>query len=138
MHNNTFRGKWAQLIGPPDCPIMRRWIFQTPLGSVRLHHFLRPDDQRHKHDHPWWFITIILKGGYIDRTEVDGVQYADEVKPGRIRFRSSNHSHWVDTQDSWSLVFTGRLKRDWGFWTEHGFKPVAQYFTMFGYSPCED
>lgn len=137
-HKNSLRGRWAQTIGPPECPIMRRWILQTPLGSVRLHHFVRPDDQRHLHDHPWWFITLVLKGGYTDITMIDGVKHQDVLKPGSIRFRPSHHTHIVDTQNSWTLVITGRLRRKWGFWTEHGFEPVRDYFAKFGYAPCED
>lgn len=63
---NRFQGKWAQLIGPDDCPLMRRWVLVTPLGSIRLHHFLRSDADRHPHDHPWWFVTLVLAGEYDD------------------------------------------------------------------------
>lgn len=136
-HKNNFRFRWAQEIGPPDCPIMRRWIFQTPLGSIRLHHFLRPDDQRHLHDHPWWFLTFVIFGGYTDVTLINNIRYEDKLKIGSIRLRSAYHTHLVETDNSWTLVITGRLKRKWGFWTERGFKKVADYFTEFGYAPCE-
>lgn len=136
-HRNTFRIRIGQTIGPPECPIMKRWIFQTPLGSIRLHHFIRPDDQRHLHDHPWWFITFMLKGSYIDKADINGIRHEDILKVGSIRFRPSNHTHIVDTHNSWTLVITGRLKRNWGFWTEHGFRPVRNYFAQYGYAPCE-
>lgn len=43
---------------------MSRWIFEHPLGTVRLHHIRRPDMDVELHDHPWWFFSLILKGWY--------------------------------------------------------------------------
>jgi hypothetical protein len=132
-----FELKWAEFIGPPDCPVMQRWGIITPLFSVRLHHFLRPDDHRHPHDHPWWFITLVLKGGYTDRSIIDGVEHEDKLSRGSIRFRKALHRHWVDTDDSWTLILTGRMNRKWGFWLGDVFKPVSEYFSQYGYAPCE-
>lgn len=45
---------------------LRRW-FITPRSwkkRVFLHCILRPDEDRHLHDHPWNFATLVLKGGY--------------------------------------------------------------------------
>lgn len=41
----------------------KRWRF---LPSIRVHHILRSDDDRAYHDHPWPFVTVILKGGYYE------------------------------------------------------------------------
>src|SRR5215472_18922423 len=59
--------KWAEKLGLPQCPYLIRWRAETPFGSVRLHHWLGPDDDRAFHDHPWWFVTFVLAGGYTDR-----------------------------------------------------------------------
>lgn len=131
--------KWGQVIGPDECPMMVRWVFETPWFSVRLHHFLRPDDMRHLHDHPWWFVTLLLKGSYRDVTEINGRRCAtDELRPGSIRFRPAHHAHAVDTEGCWSIVVTGRIGRRWGFWDSGVFRPVADYFRRYGYAPCED
>jgi hypothetical protein len=45
---------------------MRRWIFQTPWGTIHLHHILRSDGDRAFHDHPWNFTSILLSGGYTE------------------------------------------------------------------------
>lgn len=66
---NRWQVKLAEFIGPEECPMMRRWIVVSPLGSVRLHHFLRGDNDRQPHDHPWWFVTLVLRGGYTDLTQ---------------------------------------------------------------------
>jgi hypothetical protein len=50
---------------------MVRRAFNTPLGGVKLHHILRSDDDRDLHDHPWSFLSIVLKGGYWEHTPTD-------------------------------------------------------------------
>lgn len=142
VDKNGFQIKWADLIGPPECPMMKRWVFVTPLGSLRLHHFLRSDVDRHPHDHPWWFITLVLKGEYTDLAEImrDGrhaVFMQDCLKRGSIRFRPALHRHWVHTDGCWTLIVTGRNRRSWGFWDRDVFRPVKQYFERYGYAPCE-
>lgn len=133
-----YKIKWAQEIGPSECPMMRRWVFEVPWFSIRLHNFLRSDDMRHLHDHPWWFVTLILRGSYYDITEIDGERYAsDRLKPGSIRFRPANHAHAVSTKGCWSIVVTGPINRRWGFWDRGIFRPVSDYFRRYGYAPCE-
>lgn len=132
-----FKVKWAQTIGPDECPMMLRWVLESPWFSLRLHHFLRPDDMRSLHDHPWWFVTLVLRGRYIDRAEIDGTAVEDHLRPGSVRFRPSHHRHAVDTAGCWTLVLTGRINRRWGFWDHGIFRPVADYFGRYGYAPCE-
>lgn len=135
---NGFQVKWGELIGPDECPMMRRWVLVTPLGSIRLHNFIRSDAERDPHDHPWWFVTLVLAGGYLDRSELDGQPVIDRLKRGSIRFRPALHRHWVETDGSWTLIITGRIGRQWGFWQRGVFLPVADYFKRYGYAPCQD
>jgi hypothetical protein len=64
-------GRPHQVIGGPDDPYMLRWylIPRNPLLNVYLHKFLRSDDDRALHDHPWWFVSLILRGGYLEISE---------------------------------------------------------------------
>lgn len=57
---------WGQRLGREECPYMRRWVLNLGLFAIRLHHWSGSDDERHLHDHPWPFLTIVLKGGYTD------------------------------------------------------------------------
>lgn len=58
---------WREQLGDPECPYAERWILNFgPLGSIRLHRWFRSDDKRAKHDHPSDFVTLVLKGGYVD------------------------------------------------------------------------
>lgn len=158
-HNqkNGFAVKWGETLGEVECPLMRRWVVETPLGSLRLHHFLQGDDRRALHSHPWWFFTLPLKGGYQDVTycpacqgtgeqergascnSCSGSGYAYEaVRPFRPRFRPANHVHAVDTEDCWSLIVTGRKINLWGFIDRAGkFFESRKYFKIFGHAPCE-
>jgi hypothetical protein len=69
------------------------------------------------HDHPWWFVTVLLKGGYLERHVNGAVVEWNRRYPGQILYRSASHAHDVITPygRSWSLVLTGRKSRDWGF-----------------------
>lgn len=61
---------WGQRIGQPECPYLRRWVFNFyPAGSIRVHHWTGSDDPRALHDHPWWFLTFVMAGGYTDVSE---------------------------------------------------------------------
>jgi hypothetical protein len=65
---------WNQPLGEPECPYAYRWVLNLgPLGSIRLHRWIRSDDKRAKHDHPADFVTLVLKGSYTDLgMEADG------------------------------------------------------------------
>jgi len=46
---------------------MGRWkIFETPWLSARLHLIATPDYDRHLHDHPWDFVSVVLSGAYVE------------------------------------------------------------------------
>ncbi len=51
-------------------PYLHRWyLLRTePVGI--LHKFVRSDEDRALHDHPWSFIVIPLWGGYVEHTDV--------------------------------------------------------------------
>lgn len=126
---------WGQLLGRPECPYARRWIFGFGLGSVRVHHFYRSDDERHFHDHPWWFVTLVLRGGYTDVSPAG----EDRLRPGSVRFRPALHRHTVraDPGGVWTVVVTGRPLRVWGFWVGERFKRSRRYFFDHGHHPCD-
>lgn len=95
-----------------------RWL---PL-QVFLHHILL-DDDRNLHDHPWDFVSIILRGSY---REFVRCVYAHKVwirekiaRPGSALFNRVEHTHRVEIiKPVWSLVIARRPRRKWGFWTE--------------------
>lgn len=127
--------KWGERLGREECPYLRRWGIVAGAFSVRVHHFYRSDDARFHHDHPWWFLTIVLKGGYTDSSE----QGEDHLRAGSIRFRSATHRHTVFTDPGgvWTLILTGPNTRTWGFWVNGKFKKANKYFFEHGHHPCD-
>lgn len=111
------------VIGDPQRPYMLRWfvIPRNSLLNVYLHKFLRDDDDRALHDHPWWFLSILLSG-----------TYREVIPSGRTRWRRcfsvvlrrATYRHRVELRDGipcWTLVITGPRIREWGFWCPRGF-----------------
>ena len=71
-----------------------------------------PDDL---HDHPWWYATLILKGGYWEITP-EGRFWRGA---GHFRLRSPHSLHRLEVPEgsaqSWSLFFRGPKVKQWGF-----------------------
>lgn len=126
--------RWAERLGLPGCPYVIRWLIETPLGSVRVHHWLAPDDDRAFHDHLWWFITLVLRGGYTDRSPAGD----EHLRAGSFRFRPALHRHTVvpDAAGAWTLLLTGRTTRQWGFWPGGKFRKANKWFASYGHHPC--
>lgn len=55
-------------IGRVNDVYMRRWyvIPRNRWFNIYLHNMLRDDDEGALHDHPWWNVSIVLKGGYLE------------------------------------------------------------------------
>lgn len=120
------------VIGPPGEPYLIRWwlIPRNPLCNIYAHLILRSDDDRALHDHPWGFISIILRGNYAEwRTDKLG-EYRWHYIAGDVLLRSPRTLHRIaiDPQRSaLSLVITGPRIRQWGFQTKDGWVHWQQY-----------
>lgn len=131
--------RWAESVGLPECPYLTRWVITVFGYSIRLHHWHASDDQRYAHDHAWNYVACILKGGYLEHMEGLLSQYRTA---GTITFYKAEHRHRVQIlkgTSCWSLLFTGRPRRDWGFYVpgrEKLLRPL-RYFSRYGHHPCE-
>ncbi len=94
----------------------------TPF-NVFLHKICQ-DDPRDLHDHPWWYITIILRGGYWEHTDPELMWSGDNPKPSKIWYGpgsilfSRGGFHRLQLKDGipcWTLFIRGRKTREWGF-----------------------
>jgi hypothetical protein len=110
-------------------PYMLRWylIPRNRFFNLYLHKFLRDDDDRALHDHPWWFISILLSGRYLeltdDATSPTGYRIIDR-QFGDMAYRPATHRHRVILPmgiPCWTLCITGPRSREWGFWCPKGF-----------------
>lgn len=131
-----FAVKWGERLGWAECPYLRRWAFLFGAFSVRVHHFYRSDDERAPHNHPWWFVTLVLRGGYTD-VSPDGED--DHLSAGSVRYRPAHHRHTVRTDPGgcWTMVVTGPILRPWGFFVNGRFKKANKYFLEHGHHPCD-
>lgn len=120
-------------------PYLTRWyLFRRPRIAFFLHLFIRSDEERALHDHPWSFITIILWRGYIEHTENIEVcecgsfdcKFSKLVKRARrkwplmICWRPAEWRHRVELvkgKQAVTIVIRFKERREWGFWERTGF-----------------
>lgn len=113
-----------------------RWGWRCPLFGVYLHRMTAPDPGIDLHDHPWSFVSVVLRGGYIE--EVANVREAAtlatyaEAWPAtcrrgverawragtvhRIRLDEAHRIIKLLRPTTWTLVLTGPNVRGWGFY----------------------
>ena len=117
------------LIGGSENPYMRRWwvIPRNRWFNIYMHEFLRSDDDRALHDHPWFNLSILLRGRYVEHTiAAGGVHHSREMKAGAIKFRAPWSAHRVEIKPGetcWTLFITGPVMRTWGFHCPNGWRP---------------
>lgn len=96
---------------------IRRWSKYLP--SIRLHHIVLADPDRHMHDHPWDARTFILRGGYHEIRHHEGI---GAVSHGRgagdtvaLLFGEYHRITRVSPGGTWTLFVTYRYRGTWGF-----------------------
>jgi hypothetical protein len=122
------------VIGGHERPYLRRWfvIPRNRFFNIYLHQFLRSDDDRALHDHPWANCSIILDGSYFEHTIAEGgIHHKKEIKAGAVRIRlSGKFAHRIELRNGpcWTLFITGPRYRSWGFHCpEQGWVPWEKF-----------
>lgn len=109
------------------------WLLQRFDIAIRIHEILRSDRGRDPHDHPWPYLTIILKGYYVEYRFNDECEIKSAKKhgPGSVLFRRAHDLHLliVDPGKTCTTLFImGPKCQEWGFrkpdgrkihWTEY-------------------
>ena len=94
--------------------------------NIFLHKFLQGDPDE-LHDHPWPYLTIILKGGYWEVTPKGRFWRG----PGSFRFAGPKSLHRVELEkgiSAWTLFIPGPKTRDWGFIVDGKWMRNEKYF----------
>ncbi len=121
----------------PDVIYLRRLrIIDTPWFGLYLHWIYLPDTDRHPHDHPWKFTSVILKGSYTERIQRN-LTDSDQDATVHLRQRFSMHrmpldwAHRIEGIEPGTVTFIvrGRRSKSWGFWTETGIVDWKDYGT---------
>jgi hypothetical protein len=117
-------------------PYLHRWfVVRRDVFALFVHKFIRSDEDRALHDHPWDFIVIPIWRGYYEQSESGKRRVLPLLG---TRFRRGTYRHRVELlrkpykdvpvyvhvgreMPSWSLFIRFRKWRDWGFWEKTGF-----------------
>lgn len=109
--------KWLlaqEEINGERCPTyLFRWRLLRVRGrTVYLHHFLGNDWTKDLHDHPKRFITIGIKGSYVEET-LKGERLF--IAPW-LRTFPATYTHRLRATNCWTVAITLKPCREWGFW----------------------
>lgn len=130
--------RWAQnrepdfVIGGHENPYLKRHFLipRNPVFNMYVHQFLRSDDDRAHHDHPWLFnFSWLLDGSYVEHIiRAGGALMRILRNAGDWKFRWGRAPHRVElltevhegvigvTIPCWTLFITGPRIREWGFY----------------------
>jgi len=83
--NNIFQIRWKEPLGLEESPYLYRWTLIIFGFTIRLHHWLRSDDNRHFHDHATNLVSIVLKGHYwnVKPVKEDSTPYIGDTPMGK-------------------------------------------------------
>jgi hypothetical protein len=126
----AFRREPDLVVGHVSDPYLWRWwlIPRNRFVNVYLHRFMRSDDDRALHDHPWWSFSLCLFGEMLEHTIArGGIHRKRLIEAGDVRFRSATFAHRLELAPGeicWTLFITGPVMRTWGFhctdrWVHH-------------------
>lgn len=133
--------------------LTRRRIFMTPLVSLYLHTIHKEDGDRSLHDHPAIFLSLILRGGYLEeyaKLPRKGQPFTDHRiaaarMPGHLNYIGRRRAHRISivVPGCRTLVLLGpRRSGDnaWGFWKQGATQrtPWKAYMIEQGYTHVED
>lgn len=114
-------------------PYFHRWtLFGCRFGSLLFHKLTAGDEglQGNFHDHPWWFLSLKLWGGYREGIlQADGTTRYRRHRPGTLHFLPAKMPHRVEIENgpAYSLVLTGPMRRSTTFYTPEGPKEWGDY-----------
>lgn len=86
--------------------------------SIRVHHILRKDLDRHMHDHPWDARTFIIKGWYVEEREGTGLTVRKEGDTATLNFGEFHRIDEVSEGGVYTVFVTFRYRGTWGFKVE--------------------
>lgn len=151
-----FQIRWKEKLGYENDPYLIRWTFIIFGYSMRIHHWIKSDDNRFFHDHSADLLSIVLKGRYWNVKPFDinlppiykGNNnskwfYVEGIFNSWYNFFHMKNSIWFSKAEdrhylsipkcgAWTLMFEGRPRHKWGFYVNgHKWRPL-RYFHKYG------
>lgn len=125
------KGKWAlwrwydiELDGEPY--LTRLQIVKTPWFSIKLHWIHRPDPDRDLHDHPWAFMSFVVRGGYQELESKAPARTGGKLRVvNSFNYKNTRTAHRITSvkPGTITLIISGpRVKKDWGFYNADTFE----------------
>lgn len=115
------------IIGPKADPYLRRWwlIPRNRWFNIYLHEIRKSDDDRALHDHPYYNMSIVLRGGYTEMTPVG----SRRRRAGSVVLRGARALHRlvIEGDPAWTIFVTGPRIRNWGFACPKGWVPWQEF-----------
>lgn len=119
--------------------LVRLRIIQTPWFAVYLHDIHKDDGDRAPHNHPWPFLSLVVRGYYVERV------YPDPIGRPEHYILKTHTAHFVHRMGTGAahrivdaspglrtLIVTGPRRASWGFF-EHGeYTDWADYERQIG------
>jgi hypothetical protein len=135
-----FQIRWKEKLGRPECPYLHRWVFVAFGFAIRVHHWIRSDDKRFKHNHPWSYLTFVLKGGYTDVFDAYGEERRQTLKTFSLAYRPKTHTHYVEVPKGgcWTVLLTPPPSQKWGFFVNGVFRRPIKFFRRYGHPACSE
>ncbi len=112
------------------------WLIQRCGLAIRIHEINDSDRHRDPHNHPWWYVTIILRGWYWeDRYSPDGRLLGGKFHgPGHIMFRRAESYHNLTlpggphgSQVTTLFITASKKQQPWGFVEDGQFVQHREY-----------
>jgi len=117
-----------------DGELMPRWL------GIRLHVICSSDDDRVFHDHPWWFVTLLLAGGFYEHRPINPSDWdwtrEQDIRwhgAGSLLFRKAEHWHRLSLPEGHravTLFIHGPRAQSWGFLFKGRKMPWREFVTM--------
>lgn len=123
----------------------QRWrLLSTPWFRIYIHQILLSDLDAHKHDHPWHFLSFILRGSYREvwsnhpdhayefSSAYSSLPPEADRQARRIIRHHAQDAHQITllTPSVWTLVLAYGRRREWGYLTSAGWIDHQTYRSL--------
>lgn len=132
FHLEGYMERWWLFNGTPPLSGGKGRRFEW-LPSIRVHHILRADHDRHPHNHPWNARTIILRGFYLEKRD-DGTHLRMRGDTATLKANDFHRILSVPADGVWTLFISWRWRHVWGFRQDDGsVTPWQEYLAPVRY-----
>lgn len=128
--NRAVRTPYTHILAPDGQEVyMSRWWLFNPYDqatrkakypwipfSIRFHHIMQPDSDRHLHDHPWDAQTMVIRGWYLEEREGSRkLIMRNAGDTASLKFGEFHRIHYVGDGGVLTLFVTFKYGGTWGF-----------------------